>query len=156
MIKSLKPSAFDANLTIPPSKRNMQRAVAIAALAGGKSTIYNPDKSNDSRAGLGVAQALGCVVEEYSDRVEIIPSVNPMADTVNVGEAGLGLRLYTPICSMLRSDVTITGGGTLLKRPVDEMLEPLRQLGVTATLTNLNDSGVTTVTACILSTILIK
>ena len=136
MIKSLKPSAFDANLTIPPSKSYMQRAVAIAALAGGKSTIYNPDKSNDSRAGLGVAQALGCIVEEYSDRVEIIPSVNPMADTVNVGEAGLGLRLYTPICSMLRSDVTITGGGTLLKRPVDEMLEPLRQLGVTATLTN--------------------
>ncbi len=136
MIKSLKPSAFDANLTIPPSKSYMQRAVAIAALADGKTTIYNPDKSNDSRAGLGVARALGCNVVEYDDRVEIVKTQNPIADTVNVGEAGLGLRLYTPICSLLRDGITITGGGTLLKRPVDEMVEPLKQLGVTATLTD--------------------
>ena len=136
MDKSLTPSAYNAELTIPPSKSYMQRAVAIAALADGKTTIYNPDRSNDSRAGLGVARALGCNVVEYDDRVEIVRTQNPIADTVNVGEAGLGLRLYTPICSLLRDGITITGGGTLLKRPVDEMVEPLKQLGVTATLTD--------------------
>ena len=136
MNKSLTPSAYNAELTIPPSKSYMQRAVAIAALADGKTTIFNPDFSNDSRAGLGVARALGCEVVEFKDRVEIMRKSKTVADTVNVGEAGLGLRLYTPICSLLRSGITITGGGTLLKRPVDEMVAPLKQLGVTATLTD--------------------
>ncbi len=136
MNKSLTPSAYNAEITIPPSKSYMQRAIAIATLADGKTTIYNPDFSNDSRAGLGVAKALGCVVDEYKDRVEIRQVHNRISDVINVGEAGLGLRLYTPICSRLRTGLTITGSGTLLKRPVDEMAAPMKELGVTVTLTD--------------------
>ncbi|MCR5453966.1 MAG: 3-phosphoshikimate 1-carboxyvinyltransferase [Bacteroidales bacterium] len=135
MNRSLKPSAYNAEIHIPPSKSYMQRAVAIASLADGSTTIYHYDKSNDSLAGLGVAESLGCNVE-YDKGVTITPNSNPAKDTVDVGEAGLGLRLYTPICSLQGKDMTITGHGTLLSRPVDEMIEPLKQLGVAATLTN--------------------
>lgn len=136
MNKSLKPSEYNAELTIPASKSYMQRAVAIATLASGSTTIYNPDFSNDSRAGLGVSRALGCKVDEYPGKVVITPVNNPVASTVDVGEAGLGLRLYTPICSLLREEIVVTGSGTLLKRPVDEMVEPLGQLGVIVSLCN--------------------
>lgn len=136
MNKLLKPSAFDAEIHIPPSKSYMQRAVAIASLADGRTTIRHYDKSNDSLAGLGVAESLGCRVESNNLEVTIEPNINPAKDTVDVGEAGLGLRLYTPICSLQGKGMTITGHGTLLSRPVTEMTEPLRQLGVTATLSN--------------------
>lgn len=136
MNKSLTPSAFDAELQIPPSKSYMQRAVAIATLADGSTRICNPDQSNDSRGGLSVSRSLGCEVGEGDGFVIITPHQNPAADTVDVGEAGLGLRLYTPICSLQGKAMTVMGHGTLLSRPVNEMIEPLAALGVSATLTN--------------------
>lgn len=136
MIKSLKPSEYNSELTIPSSKSYMQRAVAIATLSDTATTILNPDFSNDSRAGLGVAQALGCNVEEYPDRIVLTPNHHPAGNIVDVGEAGLGLRLYTPICSLFGNNITVAGHGTLLKRPVDEMIAPLSKLGVSITLTN--------------------
>ncbi len=50
--------------------------------------------------------------------------------TLDIGESGLSTRLFTPIAALCASPVTITGHGTILKRPMDMMLDPLRALGV--------------------------
>ena len=49
---------------------------------------------------------------------------------LDIGESGLSTRLFTPIAALCATPVTITGHGTILKRPMDMMIGPLRTLGV--------------------------
>lgn len=56
-----------------------------------------------------------------------------MADaslTLDVGESGLAARLFTPIAALTGITTTVTGRGTLLRRPMTSMTEALRKLGV--------------------------
>ncbi len=50
--------------------------------------------------------------------------------TLDIGESGLSTRLFTPIAALNTTPVTITGHGTILSRPMNMMLDPLRTLGV--------------------------
>lgn len=109
----------------------MQRAVAAALLARGKSVIYNPGKSNDCVAALDVATKLGAEVHYTSERIEIIgKGVEPLSSEINCGESGLGIRMFTPIAALSSLPLTITGTGSLVTRPVSFFEEVLPRLGV--------------------------
>lgn len=56
--------------------------------------------------------------------------LHPRGKVLHVGESGLATRLFTPIASLCGMPVTIEGQGTLLRRPMHMMIEPLRRLGV--------------------------
>ena len=136
MNKLLKPSKYNAFLTVPSSKSYMQRAVALAVLSDGMSVLKNPDFSNDSSAALKIAEDLGCEVFSSKPEVRIKPSGKILTDTVSVGEAGLGLRLFTPVCALLSGNMTISGKGSLLKRPMTMMEKPMRELGADISLSD--------------------
>ncbi len=136
MNKFIKPSEYDVNITIPSSKSYMQRAVALAILADGTSTLINPDNSNDSTAGLNLAKTLGCEVEKLDGKVKITPFKQILNTTVSVGEAGLGLRLFTPVCALFGKNITVEGKGTLLKRPMNSLEKPMEILGAKIELSN--------------------
>ena len=130
MNKLIKLSAYNAELTIPSSKSYMQRAVALAILADGKSVLKNPDFSNDSKAAIKIAENLGCKIEQKANCLEINPSGKILSNEISVGEAGLGLRLFTPVCSLWGEKIIINGHGSLVNRPMDFMIKPLENLGV--------------------------
>ena len=136
MNKLVKPSKYNAVLTIPSSKCYMQRAVALAVLADGETVLKNPDFSNDSSAALQIAEDLGCEVKRKESEVRITPSGEIKSQDVSVGEAGLGLRLFTPVCALFGRDITISGRGSLLKRPMTMMEKPMEELGVTILLSS--------------------
>ena len=136
MNKLIEHSEYKAEFTIPSSKSYMQRAVALAILADGKTVLRNPDFSNDSLAIIEIARKLGCSVQNSTDRVEI-KTFNTITETnLSVGEAGLGLRLFTPVCCLFGTNITIGGYGTLLKRPMSMMEKPLADLGAKVKTTN--------------------
>lgn len=135
MNKSLKPSAYNAGLTIPSSKSYMQRAVALSILADGQSILVNPDYSNDSLAGIGIAKTLGCDVQELDGRIAVAGIRDIRNTRVSVGEAGLGLRLFTPVCALFGREMVIEGHGTLLTRPMNMLERPMRELGAEISLT---------------------
>ncbi len=136
MDKLLKPSKYNASLMIPSSKSYMQRAVALAILSQGETALKNPDFSNDSSSALKIAETLGCKVVREDSLVKITPK-NPLkAKQISVGEAGLGLRLFTPVCALLGGGLTIQGEGSLLKRPMSMMEKPMADLGAKISLSN--------------------
>jgi len=136
MNKLVKPSKYNAVLTIPSSKSYMQRAVALAILADGETVLKNPDFSNDSSSALQIAEDLGCEVKKSENQVSITPTGEIKNLNVCVGEAGLGLRLFTPVCALFGRDITISGRGSLLKRPMTMMEKPMEELGVTISLSS--------------------
>jgi 3-phosphoshikimate 1-carboxyvinyltransferase len=120
------------NVHAPASKSSMQRACAAALVRKGESIIRNPGKSNDDIAGLNVIQTLGAEVEDLEDgSLKIISNgVDPVSNSVNNGEAGLGIRMFTPIVALSKREMLTNGEGSLLTRPMNFFDEVMPQLDV--------------------------
>ncbi|VVC03922.1 3-phosphoshikimate 1-carboxyvinyltransferase [Candidatus Bilamarchaeum dharawalense] len=126
----IMPGNIKGEITAPPSKSMMQRAVAIAALANGTTEITNPSFCDDSLASIEIARALGAEVDVHQDMVKISSGVNEVKSVLNCNESGLCMRMFSPIAALFDKQLTITGTGSLLSRPVGMIEEPLKRLGV--------------------------
>lgn len=127
----VSPATISGSVTANPSKSAMQRAVAAALLAKGRTTIHNPGLSNDCLAALEVAENLGAMVKRVNEDIEITSSgIQPFYDEINCGESGLGIRMFTPIAALAEQQITINGHGSLVTRPMHFFEEVLPQLGV--------------------------
>ena len=118
-------------VTPPCSKSYAQRALAAALLADGETILRNLDFCDDTLSAIRVIETLGAEVERLDERtVKVRGGLAPKSNTLNVGESGLATRMFTPIASLCDVPITIQGEGTLLYRPMNMMIEPLRKLGV--------------------------
>ena len=114
----------------------MQRACAAALIRNGESIIHNPGISNDDKAALNIIQQLGAEVIINNEELRIKSSgVNPVISTseyasINCGESGLSIRMFTPIAALSNQKIFIQGEGSLLRRPMDFFDEILPQLSV--------------------------
>ena len=113
-------------ITAPPSKSSMQRAVAAALLAKGRSVIHKPSFCDDSVAAMSMARSLGAVIKENQDFVEIEGGLLPSERIINCGESGLGIRMFSAIAASSDRPITIEGTGSLRKRPMDMRSEERR------------------------------
>ncbi len=125
------PSKISGSQIAPASKSSMQRACAAALLHTGKTIIHNPGHSNDDVAALDVIQKLGAVVEVSPSTVTVDSNgVHPIGPTMNCGESGLGIRMFTPIAALSSQSIKIEGKGSLVKRPMHFFDEILPKIGV--------------------------
>lgn len=136
MKKLIQPSEIKGIITAPASKSMMQRSIAIAALAEGKSILHNYTSCDDSDAALEIASRLGASVSIEGATVFIEGKTKEIQDSLNCGEAGLGIRMFTPIASLFEKEIVLHGEGSLRKRPIDMLEGPLRELGVQINTTN--------------------
>jgi 3-phosphoshikimate 1-carboxyvinyltransferase len=127
MRATVYPNTLRGEQVAPASKSSMQRACAAALLHHGSTTILNPGHSNDDLAAIDVIQKLGAIVKtedglnEKINAVSIIvhsDGVKPIGASMNCGESGLGIRMFTPIAALSEQSITIEGKGSLLKRPM--------------------------------------
>ncbi len=131
MKAQILPSAISGSLYAPASKSAMQRACAAALLTRGTSVIHNPGISNDDKAALNIIQQLGAVVEKKEDVIEVKSGgVQPVGNTLDCGESGLSIRMFTSVAALSKEPITITGHGSLKTRPMDFFNEVLPQLEV--------------------------
>lgn len=120
---------YTGQLKAPPSKSFMQRAIAIALLAEGETILNNYCRSNDSRAALKMAEDLGATITISENSVSIIGSNGIRSNTLSAGESGLGIRCFVPIASLFDEEINFTGKGSLVKRPLSMLEQPLIDLG---------------------------
>ena len=130
MKTTIHKGSIAGSITAPASKSYAQRAVAAALLAGGETTLTHLDLCNDTRAALDVARRLGASVSHEGTTYTIRGGLNPVSTKLNIGESGLATRLFTPIASLCHMPITINGEGSILRRPIEMMEEPLQALGV--------------------------
>jgi 3-phosphoshikimate 1-carboxyvinyltransferase len=129
-MRSIKPSAISGKVDAPASKSLMIRATAAALLARGESRILEPSLCADALAGLRVARALGADVVGLDAEIGISGGGDPRQDTLDCGESGLCMRMFTPIAALWGRLFLITGDGSLSTRPMGLMEQPLGGAGV--------------------------
>jgi 3-phosphoshikimate 1-carboxyvinyltransferase len=123
-------SPVKGSVDAPSSKSAMQRYIAGSLLANGISHIHSTMLCEDSLAALEIAKALGAEVSVEGKLVIIKGGFNPGKNQIFTGESGLSTRMFSPIVALHDSEITITGKGSVLKRPVGMVERPLSDLGV--------------------------
>lgn len=126
------PSQLSGSIQSNSSKSAMQRACAAALISGGKTIIHNPGISNDDRAAMDIIQKLGAVLtfDEQGNLIVESKGVYPKNNTIDCGESGLSIRMFTPLAALSQNEITITGSGSLSSRPMDFFDQILPQLSV--------------------------
>ena len=130
----IQPSGISGDIAAPASKSAMQRACALALLHHGVTHIHNPGTSNDDKAALSIIAQLGASIAQLPGGALNISSQNfgdsDRECSIDCGESGLSIRMFTPIAALCRQRVHITGSGSLASRPMDFFDAIFPQLGI--------------------------
>lgn len=137
MIVTASPGPIDADVRLPGSKSYTNRALIVAALANGESTLAHALFSEDTRYMASALRALGIEVEEsIADEVIRVKGGSgnikaPNADLF-IGNSGTSSRFLTALVALGHGRYRIDGIARMRERPIAPLLTALRQLGVSA------------------------
>ncbi len=123
--------AFRATLTPPGSKSLTNRALLLAALADGESTITNALVADDTRRMLEALAELG-VQQRCAEEVCHLQGgagTLPGGGELSLGNAGTATRFLTAAACFAGAPVGIDGDARMRLRPIGELVDQLRQLG---------------------------
>ncbi|MGZ5508988.1 MAG: 3-phosphoshikimate 1-carboxyvinyltransferase [Nitrososphaeraceae archaeon] len=131
-------SFLEGNIKCPPSKSYTHRAIAIASLADGKSTIINPLLSRDTIATISGCKMFGIKIEKSNENVNCIQILGKNQfetpkDIIDAKNSGTTIRILTSMAGLVKNGYTIlTGDDSLKTRPMQPLISALNQLGVHA------------------------
>ncbi len=125
-MKQISARNIKGSVSAPSSKSMMQRYVALACLSNSPTTIHCPSLCDDGLASIRIAKDLGAEVITSSESIQIIPnSTIPDNAILNCAESGTSFRIFSAIAALHNKPITITGSGTLLKRPMNMIKDTL-------------------------------
>jgi 3-phosphoshikimate 1-carboxyvinyltransferase len=115
----------------PPSKSSTQRMLITSSLSSGTSKIFGPLVSDDTEATLRAVKALGAKVNVAKGcwTVEGASPLKAAKKPINCGESGATLRFMIPVAALAAEPSMFLLGKSLEQRPIEPLLESLKQLG---------------------------
>ena len=125
-----------AEVRLPGSKSLTNRALVLAALADGKSTVGAALRSRDTLLMAGALQSLGCHVDTNGEDWRVSPAALHGPASVDCGLAGTVMRFVPPLAALADGPVVFDGDPHARTRPMGEVIDALRGLGVT-----IDDAG---------------
>jgi 3-phosphoshikimate 1-carboxyvinyltransferase len=120
-----------ATVRLPGSKSMTARALVLAALAEGPSTLHAPLRARDTDLMACGLRTMGTYVSTMDDRRWLVrprPLRGPAH--VDVGLAGTVMRFLPPIAALADGPVTFDGDPRARHRPLQPLVEALRTAGV--------------------------
>jgi len=120
-----------ATVSLPGSKSITNRALLLAALADGPSTIRRPLRARDTDLMARALRALGSVVDEVDDGWRVRPAPLRGPAEVDCGLAGTVMRFVPPVAALSSGTVAFDGDPRARERPMHQIIEALRQVGAT-------------------------
>lgn len=125
---------LEATVGVPGSKSQTNRALLLAALASGSSTLHGALSSDDSRYFVESLCRLGLRVEagEAASTIEIEGaggSVPAHTAELFVGNAGTAARFLTAFLTLGHGDYVLDGVPRMRQRPIGDLLQALNALG---------------------------
>ncbi len=117
----------------PGSKSHTIRALFLAGLARGESTISNGLEAEDTIRARDCLRQLGVVIQDDGHRWTIAGTggklISP-TQTLDSGESGLTARFLMGAGCLVDGVTTITGRGRLPDRPMGSILDAIASLGI--------------------------
>ncbi len=132
MIRISRIANKDLAIEVPPSKAHTLRSLILASLADGTSVVRNPLLGEDQLHLLDCLARLGVKIERREGEIGIVGTggaFEPVANELDCGESGVAMNFLSALACLASRPVVLTGKEGLLKRPVDEIVSGVRQIG---------------------------
>ena len=124
-----------ALVRVPGSKSITNRALVCGALAHGDSTILDASDSTDTALMSNGLNQLGVLVRKSGDALVVSGTGGKLYAPkfpIPVGNAGTTLRFLISLASLAKGRTVLEGDVRMAGRPIDDLLDALRHLGVDA------------------------
>jgi len=134
---SAKAKSLSGTVRAPGDKSISHRSMIFGAMAEGTTTVTGLLEGADILSTASVMQALGAAVTKTGEGAYTVEGCGEAGlKTPNVdldcGNAGTGVRLIMGACAGYKLSVRFTGDASLSSRPMNRILDPLRDMGVSA------------------------
>lgn len=119
---------------VPPGDKSIShRVLMLALLASGTSVLEGVSQADDVARTRNLVAALGADIRASEGRLEIrgvgLDGLVEPGDVCDLGNAGTGVRLGMGVAALVDGAVVLTGDGSLRRRPMARVVEPLRAMG---------------------------
>ena len=123
---------LSGEIAIPPSKYHAHRALMLAALAPGHTTISARTAARHVNFTVAALRGLGADIRSTASTWEVDghEGFSPLADEISVGSSGTTLYFLAGLAALADRPVTITGQSYFRRRPIGPLLRALQRLGV--------------------------
>jgi 3-phosphoshikimate 1-carboxyvinyltransferase len=126
---------FTSAITPPGSKSITNRALVLAALAAGRSTLSNVLFADDTRVMMQALQALGFELRPDEENHSVIMlgragAIPTVAARLECGNSGTTIRFLTALCALGKGEYILDGVERMRQRPIGDLAEMLKHLGV--------------------------
>lgn len=126
-------TSLHGELVLPADKSICHRAVLLAALAKGVTTIRPWPSAEDCELTLSLVERLGIAVKRSTGSVAItgggMCGLQAPAAPLDCGESGTTLRLAAGVLAGQPFASTLSARPSLSRRPMRRIIEPLTQMG---------------------------
>ncbi len=142
MIEIQPVETLTAEVAAPPSKSYTNRALVVAALADGVCRLENPLVSDDTFYMKRALGEFGVQVDEDADGLTVHGTGGKLRAPQNeifVGNAGTAMRFLTTFAALAPGEAVLTGDERMRERPIEDLLQALRTMGVAAE--SINDDA---------------
>jgi 3-phosphoshikimate 1-carboxyvinyltransferase len=126
-------NSINGSIRVPGDKSISHRAAILAAIAEGETRIDNFSTAVDCRATLNCLGALGIAISRLGTTTTISGAgkagLRPPKRPLDCGNSGTTARLLAGVLAPQPFDSVLIGDSSLRSRPMDRIIEPLRQMG---------------------------
>ncbi|MGF7046005.1 3-phosphoshikimate 1-carboxyvinyltransferase [Paenibacillus sp. DS2015] len=142
-VKSNKSKQHIVFNSVSSDKSISQRAIILNSIANGRGTVRNVLRSRDIESCISILDKLG-VKFAWDDNDLIIQGVGlrglkPSIERLDIGNTATSARLIMSVLASYPFKVKLSGNSMLSTRPMDWVVEPLKEMG--ANITHLGTEG---------------
>ncbi|MEX5212885.1 MAG: 3-phosphoshikimate 1-carboxyvinyltransferase [Nitrospiraceae bacterium] len=120
-------------IDMPGDKSVTHRAVLLAALAQGRSSIAGYCRGEDCLNTMRACRAMGVEIQEFPERLDVqgkgLWGLSEPNGPIDCGNSGTGIRLLTGLLAGQDFFAVLTGDASIRRRPMGRVVRPLREMG---------------------------
>jgi 3-phosphoshikimate 1-carboxyvinyltransferase len=124
---------IDTEIGVPGDKSISHRAVIIASLSNGICKLEGFLPSEDCMRTVNAMRALGIKIEQPEPETLIVHGkkrvLTPPSGEIDCGGSATTMRLLAGLLAGQTFESYLVGDGSLSRRPMDRVIEPLRKMG---------------------------
>ncbi len=128
---NIEKSKLNGKVVCPSNKSYTHRAIMLASLADGESTIKNVLYSSDTEATIEACKNFGAKIEKTDEKIsvkgfKVFKNINSTVDAKN---SGTTIRIAAAVASLSSGKTTLSGDDSLNQRPMQPLLDALETIG---------------------------
>ena len=123
---------LEGAITIPGDKSISHRALILGAVASGESRVRGLSAGADVQSTASCLRAVGVEIDGSIVRGRGMDGLRASSRPLDCGNSGTTMRLLAGLLAAQRFSSELIGDESLSRRPMDRVVDPLRQMGATA------------------------